>query len=91
MKRDIKKIYNEKKQKTVVEIDKNASKVTITTDLWTANNSKRLFMVITAHYISDSWTLESRVIRYFLSLLVVFNGNPSSGLLSLNLSIILCV
>ena len=91
LKRDIKKIYNEKKQKTVVEIDKNASKVAITTDLWTANNSKRSFMVITAHYISDSWTLESRVIRYFLSLLVVFNGNPSSGLLSLNISIILCV
>ena len=68
LKRDIKKIYNEKKQKTMVEIDKNASKVAITTDLWTANNSKRSFMVITAHYISDSWTLESRVIRYFFSL-----------------------
>ena len=91
LKRDIKKIYNEKKQKTMVEIDKNASKVAITMDLWTANNNKRSFMVTTAHYISDSWTLESRVIRYFLSLLVVFNGNPSSGLLSLNISIILCV
>ena len=66
LKRDIKKIYNEKKQKTMVEIDKNASKVAITTDLWTANNSKRSFMVITAHYISGSWTLESRVIRYFI-------------------------
>uniref|UniRef100_A0A7N2LNC3 Transposase n=1 Tax=Quercus lobata TaxID=97700 RepID=A0A7N2LNC3_QUELO len=64
LKRDIKKIYNEKKQKTMVEIDKNASKGAITRDLWTANNSKRLFMVITAHYISDSWTLESRVIRF---------------------------
>ncbi|KAL0012131.1 hypothetical protein SO802_007239 [Lithocarpus litseifolius] len=64
LKRDIKKIYNEKKQKTMVEIDKNASKVAITTDLWTANNSKRSFMVITTHYISDSWTLESRVIRF---------------------------
>ncbi|KAK4589560.1 hypothetical protein RGQ29_020214 [Quercus rubra] len=64
LKRDIKKIYNEKKQKTMVEIDKNASKVAITTDLWTANNSKRSFMVITAHYISGSWTLESRVIRF---------------------------
>ena len=52
----------------MVEIDKNASKVAITTDLWTANNSRRPFMVITAHYISDSWTLESRVIRYFFSL-----------------------
>ncbi|KAL0015595.1 hypothetical protein SO802_002664 [Lithocarpus litseifolius] len=64
LKRDIKKIYNEKKQKTMVEIDKNASKVAITTDLWTANNGKRSFMVIIAHYISDSWTLESRVIRF---------------------------
>ncbi|KAL4653543.1 hypothetical protein ACB092_01G311300 [Castanea dentata] len=64
LKRDIKKIYNEKKQKTMLEIDKNASKVAITTDLWTANNSKRSFMVITAHYINGSWTLESRVIRF---------------------------
>nr|XP_023922906.1 zinc finger BED domain-containing protein RICESLEEPER 2-like [Quercus suber] len=48
----------------MVEIDKNASKVAITTDLWTANNSKRSFMVITTHYINDSWTLESRVIRF---------------------------
>ena len=68
LKRDIKKNYNEKKQKTMVEIDKNASKVAITTDLWTANNSKRSFMVITAYYISDFWTSESRVIRYFFSL-----------------------
>ena len=52
----------------MVEIDKNASKVAITTDLWTANNSKRSFMVITVYYISDFWTLESRVIRYFFSL-----------------------
>ncbi|KAL0008664.1 hypothetical protein SO802_010166 [Lithocarpus litseifolius] len=44
LKIDIKKIYNEKKQKTMVEIDNNASKVAITTDLWTANNSKRSFM-----------------------------------------------
>ena len=43
----------------MVEIDKNASKVAITMDLWTANNNKRSFMVTTAHYISDSWTLES--------------------------------
>ena len=49
--RDIKKIYNEKKQKTMVEIDK-----------------KRSFMVITTHYISDSSTLESRILRYFFSL-----------------------
>ena len=68
LKRDIKKIYNEKKQKTMVEIDKNASKVAITTDLWTANNKKRSFMVITTHYISDSSTLESRILRYFFSL-----------------------
>ena len=49
----------------MVEIDKNASKVAIKTDLWTANNSKRSFIVITTYYISDFWTLESRVIRYF--------------------------
>ena len=65
LKRDIKKNCNEKKKKTMVEIDKNASKVAIKTDLWTANNSKRSFIVITTYYISDFWTLESRVIRYF--------------------------
>ncbi|XP_065631430.1 zinc finger BED domain-containing protein RICESLEEPER 2-like [Quercus suber] len=93
LKRDIKKIYNEKKQKTMVEIDKNASKVAITTDLWTANNSKRSFMVITAHYINDSWTLESRVIRfirmpsphdkYSLSKILLNNASNNDGMMKL--------
>ena len=42
LKQDIKKTYNDEKQKTMVEIDKDASKVAITTNLWTANNSKRV-------------------------------------------------
>ena len=42
LKQDIKKTYNDEKQKTLVEIDKDASKVAITTNLWTANNSKRV-------------------------------------------------
>ncbi|KAL4651936.1 hypothetical protein ACB092_01G196900, partial [Castanea dentata] len=78
LKQDIKKNYNEKKQKTMVEIDKNASKVAITTDLWTANNNKRSFMVITAHYINDSWTLESR-----LSAITVDNASNNDGMMKL--------
>ena len=63
LKRDILKIYNYEKQKTMAKIDNNESKVTITIDMWTSSNKKRGFMVITGHYINDSWILESQVMR----------------------------
>jgi len=45
-------------------LEDNQSRVAITTDMWTANNQKRGYMVVTAHWISDSWTMQSRIMMY---------------------------
>uniref|UniRef100_A0A2N9J0F8 HAT C-terminal dimerisation domain-containing protein n=1 Tax=Fagus sylvatica TaxID=28930 RepID=A0A2N9J0F8_FAGSY len=64
LKRDILKIYDYERQKSMAKIDNNGSRVAITTDLWTSSNKKRGFMVVTRHYINDSWILESQIMRF---------------------------
>ncbi|KAG5550803.1 hypothetical protein RHGRI_015684 [Rhododendron griersonianum] len=63
MKRDIFKIYDVEKVKTMRLIERNKSRVSLTTDMWTSISKKRGFMVITAHIIDDSWKLQSRILR----------------------------
>jgi hypothetical protein len=63
LKRDIFKIYDNEKEKALQVVDKNESRIAITTDMWTSSNKKRGFMVVTAHFVNKSWTLESRVLR----------------------------
>ncbi|KAF7124402.1 hypothetical protein RHSIM_Rhsim12G0109500 [Rhododendron simsii] len=64
MKRDIFKIYDVEKVKTMRLIERNKSRVSLTTDMWTSISKKRGFMVITAHIIDDSWKLQSRILRF---------------------------
>ena len=66
IKNDILKIYDYEKSKTMDLLGNNRSRIAITTDMWTSNQKKG-FMVVTAHFINDSWTLQSRVIRYILN------------------------
>ncbi|XP_024038235.1 zinc finger BED domain-containing protein RICESLEEPER 2-like [Citrus clementina] len=40
------------------------SKVSITTDMWTSSNQKNGYMVVTAHFIDNSWTLRNRILRF---------------------------
>ena len=62
-------IYDHEREKSMHEIEKNRSRIAITTDMWTSQNKKRGFMVVTAHFIDDFWRLQSRVMRYiFLSI-----------------------
>ncbi|KAL7174274.1 hypothetical protein ACSBR2_033518 [Camellia fascicularis] len=63
LKRDILKIYDQEKEKTLIKVEKSSSRIAITTDMWTSSNKKRGFMVVTTHYIDDSWTLENRIMR----------------------------
>ncbi|XP_060965338.1 zinc finger BED domain-containing protein RICESLEEPER 2-like [Cannabis sativa] len=62
--RDILKIYENEKTKTKNSITDNCSRVAITNDMWISNNQKRGYMVVTAHYIDDSWNLHNRIIRF---------------------------
>ncbi|GMQ06568.1 hypothetical protein CsSME_00051105 [Camellia sinensis var. sinensis] len=64
IKSDILKIYDYERVKTLSLVEHNKSRVAITTDMWTASNQKKGFMAITAHFIDDSWTLQSRILRF---------------------------
>ncbi|XP_065625443.1 zinc finger BED domain-containing protein RICESLEEPER 2-like [Quercus suber] len=64
LKSDILKIYDNEREKALKITDKNGSRMAITTDMWTSSNKKRGFMVITAHFIDHTWTLQSRVLRF---------------------------
>ena len=53
IKKDIMSIYDHGREKSMHEIEKNWSRIVITTDMWTSQNKKRGFMVVTAHFIND--------------------------------------
>lgn len=72
IKSEIFKIYNCEKEKVMKKLDKNRGRVAITTDMWTSSNRKRGFMVVTAHFVDDSWNLHSRVMRYILFFYILF-------------------
>ena len=63
LKSDILKIYDNEREKVLKMMDKNGSRTTITIDMWTLSNKKRGSIVITAHFINQTWTLQSRVLR----------------------------
>lgn len=63
LKRDILKIYDVERVKTMRFMERSKGKISLTTDMWTSSNKKKGFMVVTAHFIDDSWKLQSRIIR----------------------------
>ena len=63
LKSDIHKIYDNEREKALKMMNKNGSRMTITTDMWTSSNKKREFMVITAHLIDHTWILQNQVLR----------------------------
>ncbi|KAL6191681.1 hypothetical protein ACLB2K_038071 [Fragaria x ananassa] len=64
IKKEIMKIFEFEKEKTMKLIQMNSSRIAITTDMWTASNQKKRFMAITSHFINDSWNLQSRLLRF---------------------------
>ncbi|KAG6503414.1 hypothetical protein ZIOFF_035727 [Zingiber officinale] len=62
IKTDIMKIFEYERNKTMKLLDSNASRIALTTDMWTASNQKRGFMAITSHFIDVSWKLQSRLV-----------------------------
>ena len=72
LKRDILKIYDYERGKTFMELEKIPSRIAISTSMWTSSNKRRQFMLVKAHYIDDSWTLESWVMRYLFVLCAFF-------------------
>ena len=64
IKSDIFKIYDFERNKMMKILENNTSRVAITTDMWTASTQKKGFMAVTAHFIDNSWTLQSQLLRY---------------------------
>ena len=69
---DIFKIFEDEKKKTMKSFEHNKNRIAITTDMWTANNQKKGYMIMTTHYIDDSWTLKSRIMRYIYAFVYSF-------------------
>ena len=63
LKKDIFKIYDVERVKSMRFMERCKGKISLTTDMWTSINKKRGFMVVMAHFIDDSWKLKSRIIR----------------------------
>lgn len=61
---DILKIFEFEKKKLMKVLENNSSRIGITSDMWTSSNKKRGYLVVTGHYIDDSWRLQSRILRY---------------------------
>ena len=55
--------YKEERKKAIEYMAGIDSRVAITTDMWTSENQKRGYMAITAHFIDESWTLRSIIMR----------------------------
>ncbi|KAG6516028.1 hypothetical protein ZIOFF_026475 [Zingiber officinale] len=62
IKTDIMKIVEYERNNTMKLLDLNASRIALTTDMWTTSNQKRGFMAITSHFIDVSWKLQSQLV-----------------------------
>ncbi|KNA22522.1 hypothetical protein SOVF_033200, partial [Spinacia oleracea] len=45
-------------------LEHNGSRISITTDMWTASNQKKGYMVVTSHFIDQQWILRNRTLRF---------------------------
>jgi hypothetical protein len=63
VRKDIMSFYWLERRKARNFLQKIRCRVAITTDLWTTDNQKRGYMAITGHFIDDTWTLRSCILR----------------------------
>jgi hypothetical protein len=62
-KKDIVDQYELEKKKTIEYMAGIRSGVAVTTDMRTYDNQKRGYMAITSHFVDESWTLRSIIMR----------------------------
>ena len=60
---DIMAQYEVERKKAIEYMAGIQSRVAIISDLWTSDNQKRGYMVITAHFIDEYWTLRNIIMR----------------------------
>ncbi|CAI0400254.1 unnamed protein product [Linum tenue] len=64
VKKDILSLYGVKRSKYQTMIDGNLGRISVTTDLWNATNQKMRYMVVTSHFIDNSWKLRNIMLRF---------------------------
>ncbi|KAH9668512.1 BED-type domain-containing protein [Citrus sinensis] len=64
VKREVFKLFEFEKAKTMALLEDITSKVSITMDMWTSSNQKKGYMVVRAHFIDNSWTLRNQILRF---------------------------
>jgi hypothetical protein len=55
--------YELEKKKAIEYMAGIRSRVVVTTDMWTSDNQKRGYMAITSHFVDESWTLRTIIMR----------------------------
>ncbi|PIA37163.1 hypothetical protein AQUCO_03000025v1 [Aquilegia coerulea] len=63
---DIVKLYKEEKNALYSILGKLSSRVSLTTDLWTAQCTRDSYMCLTVHYIDDDWVLRNKILNFRL-------------------------
>ncbi|KAL5705817.1 Ulp1 peptidase [Ranunculus cassubicifolius] len=66
LKSDIMELYGEQKKALYGFLDKLPSRISLTTDLWTARNTKDSYMCLTAHFIDNDWVLRKVILNFQL-------------------------
>ncbi|KAK9750191.1 hypothetical protein RND81_02G179500 [Saponaria officinalis] len=64
LRNDILKIYKDEKLSLKRLLEYNDSRIAVTTDMWTASNQKKGYMVVTSHFIDQNWVLRNRTLRF---------------------------
>ena len=54
----------ELEKKKILALLKNASRVSVTTDLWKSTNQKISYMVVTCHFVDSNWKLQKRILSF---------------------------
>ncbi|KAJ1383948.1 Ribonuclease H-like superfamily [Sesbania bispinosa] len=61
---DILKLYYDEKFKMMKLLSKNKSRIAITTDMWSSTDPDKHYMAIKAHFVDESWILQSRLLSF---------------------------
>ena len=62
-KADLVRVYEDEKTKLMQLLGSIKGRIAITTDMWTSNHQRKGYITLTAHFVDDSWKLQSRLLR----------------------------
>ncbi|KAJ6822838.1 zinc finger BED domain-containing protein RICESLEEPER 2-like [Iris pallida] len=61
---DVKKVYDAMRVQLQATLKRNTSRVSLTTDLWTAEHQNLGYCCVTCHFLDDDWVLHKKIIAF---------------------------